>query len=115
MIERLGSRRAEGAPRAIGDFVLFVRDWLARVKQRSEFADGQLAKTFERRTSRVRIDADQAYGLGRWKVIVNPGEKLNEVELIEQIVLVPEHELTIRVVFSDHAPPIFESCDGLAE
>src|SRR5262249_44734621 len=52
-----------------------------------------------------RSDAYEADRFARGQVLAQPAEKLNEVQLIEQVVLEPQHELVVRLVRGDRLPP----------
>ena len=45
----------------------------------------------------------------------NPVQKLNEVQLIEQVVLEPEHELVVGAGVGDDAPPLPQPLDRAFE
>ena len=79
---------------------------LASLEQRTELARRELAETLESRTAGKRADANQAHRLRPGPGTRKPAEDLNQVQLIEQIVLVPQHDLVVGVVVVDDlAPP----------
>ncbi len=55
----------------------------------------------------------RAHGLVTMDVLADPIQQLNQVQLIEQIVLVPEDELVVRRVVVDHLTPALQLGDRL--
>jgi hypothetical protein len=46
-------------------------------------------------------------------MLANPGQQLNEVQLIEEIVLEPEKEFAVRFVACDRRAPMVEIVGGI--
>ena len=62
------------------------------------------------RTTRKRPDADQTHDLRRRDTASHPTEKLDQIQLIEEVVLVPQNDL-VMVAISDDAAPSFQVVD----
>ena len=80
-------RGAERAPGALREHVLRLVDRTARLEERRQFVRRELAQSLERGVPRKRSDADEADGLRGRHPPPNPGQELNQVQLIEQVVL----------------------------
>ena len=99
-----GERNAAHAPTATA-YCAAVTGWRS-LEQRTELARRELAETLESRTAGKRADANQAHRLWPGPGNRKPAEDLNQVQLVEKIVLVPQHDLVVGVVVVDDlAPP----------
>jgi hypothetical protein len=105
--ERAGIRRSIRGPCLRGERDLRGRDRAPRREQRLDLVRGQLAKALEARMAGVTVDANQRDRL-RARAAADVVEELNEIELIEQIVLEPQHELVVIVFVVDRAAPLRE-------
>ena len=91
--QRRGLRRLEGGPGARRRLEARPVPPAARGPERLELARGQLAETGERRLAGEGADDDQ---LGRGLLGVREREHVEELELVVEVVLEPEHHLDGR-------------------
>jgi hypothetical protein len=59
-----------------------------------------------------RPDAHETHRLLARKSPPNPGQELNEIQLIEKVVLEPEDQFIVRLVGLDCPPPASQVVDG---
>jgi hypothetical protein len=74
---------------------LGLADALPRVEKRGQLACRQLTEPLEPGMTGKRSDAHEAHHLRRRKALSNPGQELNEVQLIEEVVLEPQDQLIV--------------------
>ena len=108
---RVGARKASHARAATLE--LCVGDALTSIEERGQLVRRQLAEPSEPGTAGKRSDADQAHRLAGREAIANPGQELNEIQLIEEIVLEPQEQLVVRLVTLDGGPPLPQIVDRL--
>ena len=86
--------------------ILRLADTLPRFEQRRQFVWRELAEALESRMTGKRSDAHEAHRLRGRKVLANPGQELNEIQLIEEVVLEPQNQLVVRLVTFDRGAPL---------
>ena len=104
-VQRAGRRLPKRLPGTLRHLILSIADRLPRFQERREFAWCELAEAFEVGTSGERPDADERHRLRRRKMVANPGEQLNQVQLVEQVVFEPQNQLVVRLVTRDRGAP----------
>ena len=100
-----GSEARKALQARSGERVLRLADRAAGLDERRQFVRRELAQSLERGSARKRSDAHEADGLRGRNAAPNPGQELNQVQLIEQVVLEPEDHLVVRLVPIDGGSP----------
>ena len=109
--------RAERRPCASGQCELFRQDRPARLEERTDLLGLELAEALEGRAPGERADTDQRR---RARTLLprraaDAVEQLDQVELIEEVVLEPEHELVVARDVVDRGAPTLELGDHVAD
>ena len=105
LLNRPRVRRAERLPRRLRERELRRANGLARAEQRRQLRRRQLAEAPEVVVTRKRVDGDERRARRAARQRREPREELNQVELIEQVVLVPEHQLVERITGGNGGSP----------
>ena len=112
-VQSLGRRLTKGVPGTSRQLICGITDRLPRFQERREFIRRELTEALEVGTSGERADADERHRLGRRKMVANPGEQLNQVQLVEQVVLEPQNQLVVRLVAFDRGAPLPQVVGGI--
>jgi hypothetical protein len=96
--------RAEGQPRASGERVLRWAYALSCFEERCELVWRELAQSFEVWSPGKRPDTYQAHGSRARECPSDATQHVNEIQLIEEIVFVPQNELVVGPIVLDRRP-----------
>src|SRR5204862_8174000 len=96
---------AELLPGVLCQRVLCLADALPRFAQRCQLVWCELSEALESRVAGKRSDTHQAHDFCRRQALSNPGQELNEVQLIEEVVLKPQDQLIVRLETFDRGSP----------
>ena len=106
-------RLAECAPGQFRQGVLRPADTLTGFDQRCQLVRRELPQALESRMTRKRPDAHKADDLFGRKVLADPRQKLNEIQLIEEVVFEPQNQLLERFVTFDRGSPLPQVVHGV--